>query len=205
MVLNYKKKVLLKKGTFLSEDSVKALVHHEIGVHMVTTMNAIDQPLNIFKLGFPTNTYTQEGIAVLTEYLSGHLTIHRLKELALRVVAIDMMINGLDFKQVYHELINSYYLNHESAFILCTRIFRGGGFTKDHLYLKGFIHILKYYKEGYSLDYLLTGKNSIEYLEVYKEMTSRDLAKKPKYITSILSNPKKSSPEVEYIISGLIN
>tara|TARA_B100000401_G_C52805670_1_gene721000 strand:- start:17 stop:2005 length:1989 start_codon:yes stop_codon:yes gene_type:complete len=205
MVLNYKKKVLLKKGTFLSEHSVKALVHHEIGVHMVTTMNAIDQPLNIFKLGFPTNTYTQEGIAVLTEYLSGHLTIHRLKELALRVVAIDMMINGLDFKQVYHELINSYYLNHESAFILCTRIFRGGGFTKDHLYLKGFIHILKYYKEGNSLDYLLTGKNSIEYLEVYKEMTSRDLAKKPKYITSILSNPKKSSPEVEYIISGLIN
>ena len=80
----------------------------------------------------------------------------------------------------------------------------GQGFTKDHLYLKGFIHILKYYKEGNSLDYLITGKNSIEYLDVYKEMTSRDLAKKPTYITSILSNPKKSKPEVEYIISGLL-
>ena len=205
MVLNYKRKVLLKKDTFLSEDSVKALVHHEIGVHMVTTMNAIDQPLNIFKLGFPTNTYTQEGIAVLTEYLSGHLTIRRLKELALRVVAVDMMINGLDFKQVFHELVGSYYLDPQDAFILCTRIFRGGGFTKDHLYLKGFIHILKYYKDGNSIDYLLTGKNSIEYLEVYKEMTSRKLAKKPTFITSILSNPVKSKPEVEYIISGLLN
>ena len=204
MVLNYKRKVLLKKGTFLSEDSVNALVHHEIGVHMVTTMNALEQPLNIFKLGFPTNTYTQEGIAVLTEYLSGYLTIKRLKELALRVIAIDMMINGLDFKRVFYELVNTYYLDEDDAFILSTRIFRGGGFTKDHLYLKGFIHLLKFYKSGKSIHPLLTGKNSIEYLEVYKEMTSRELAKKPKYITSILGNPSKSKPEVEYIISGLL-
>ena len=124
MVLNYDRKVLLKKGTHLSVDSVKSLVHHEIGVHMVTTINAVNQPLNIFKLGFPTNTYTQEGIAVLTEYLSGFLTIKRLKELALRVVGVDMMINGLDFKAVYHELVNSYYIDPNEAFIITTRIFR---------------------------------------------------------------------------------
>ena len=171
---------------------------------MVTTMNAVEQPLNIFKLGFPTNTYTQEGIAVLTEYLSGYLTIKRLKELALRVIAIEMMINGLDFKQVYHELVNTYYLTPHDAFILSTRIFRGGGFTKDHLYLKGFIHLLKFYKSGQSIEPLLTGKNSIEYLDVYNEMTLRELAKKPKYTTSILSNPKKSKPEIDYIISGLL-
>ena len=204
MVINYKKKVLLKKGTKLSMNSVKALVHHEIGVHMVTTMNALEQPLNIFKLGFPTNTYTQEGIAVLTEYLSGHLTIKRLKELALRVIAIEMMINGLDFKNVYHELVNTYYQDKKEAFILSTRIFRGGGFTKDHLYLKGFIRILQFYKNGNSLEPLLIGKNSIAYLDIYKEMIARDLAQPPKYITSILKNPKKSSPEVDYIISGLI-
>ena len=205
MVINYKKKVLLKHGTKLSLDSVKALVHHEIGVHMVTTMNALEQPLNIFKLGFPTNTYTQEGIAVLTEYLSGHLTIKRLKELALRVIAIDMMINGLDFKSVYHELVNTYYQNENDAFILSTRIFRGGGFTKDHLYLKGFIRILTYYKEGKSLEPLLIGKNSIAYLEVFEEMIARKLANPPKYITNILKKPIKCSPQVDYIISGLLN
>ena len=205
MVINFKKKVLLKHGAKLSLDSVKALVHHEIGVHMVTTMNALEQPLNIFKLGFPTNTYTQEGIAVLTEYLSGHLTIKRLKEIALRVIAIDMMINGLDFKSVYHELVNTYYLNKDDAFILSTRIFRGGGFTKDHLYLKGFIRILKHYKEGRSLDALLIGKNSIAYLDVFEEMIARKLAKPPKYITHILKDPKKCSPQVNYVISGLLN
>lgn len=204
MVLNYKRKVLLKAGCELSLDSVKALVHHEIGVHMVTTMNAIEQPLNIFKLGFPNNTYTQEGIAVLTEYLSGHLTIKRLKELALRVVAVDMMINGLDFKSVYHELVNSYYIEKNSAFILTTRIFRGGGFTKDHLYLKGFIKILQLYKSGKSINPLLLGKNSIRYYDIYKEMIARELANPPKFITSILKKPVKSKPEVEYVISGLL-
>ena len=204
MVLNYDRKVLLKQGCKLSTDSVKSLVHHEIGVHMVTTMNAIDQPLNIFKLGFPTNTYTQEGIAVLTEYLSGHLTIKRLKELALRVVAVDMMINGLDFRAVYHEMVNSYYILPKDAFILTTRIFRGGGFTKDHLYLKGFIRILKLWKAGKSLEPLLIGKNSINYYDIYKEMIARELANPPEYVTSILKNPITCKKEVEFVISGLV-
>ena len=185
MVLNYDRKVLLKKGTHLSVDSVKSLVHHEIGVHMVTTINAVNQPLNIFKLGFPTNTYTQEGIAVLTEYLSGFLTIKRLKELALRVVGVDMMINGLDFKAVYHELVNSYYIDPNEAFIITTRIFRGGGFTQDHLYLKGFIRIYNHWKSGKSLEPLLIGKNSIQYYDIYKEMIARELAFSPKYLSLI--------------------
>ena len=202
-VLNYKRKVLLKKGTKISYESAKALVHHEIGVHMVTTMNAIEQPLNIFKLGFPTYTYTQEGIAVLTEYLSGYLTIKRLKELALRVVAVEMMVVGLDFKAVYHELVNTYYIPEDTAFTVTTRIFRGGGFTKDHLYLKGFIHLLHYYNEGNSIEPLLIGKNCIRYVELYKEMIARKLALPPKYITSILNNPKKCLASVDYVISGL--
>tara|TARA_B100001287_G_scaffold150032_1_gene126301 strand:- start:11502 stop:13499 length:1998 start_codon:yes stop_codon:yes gene_type:complete len=203
MVLNFKRKVLLKHGCQLSVNSVKALVHHEIGVHMVTTMNAVNQPLNIFKLGFPNNTYTQEGIAVLTEYLSGHLTIKRLKELALRVVGVDLMINGLDFKSVYHEMVNSYYLPQNDAFILTTRIFRGGGFTKDHLYLKGFIKILKLWDSGKSLNPLLIGKNSIRYYDIYKEMIARELANPPMFTTSILDKPVKSKKEVEFVISGL--
>ena len=203
MVLNFKRKVLLKQGSKLSVNSVKALVHHEIGVHMVTTMNAVNQPLNIFKLGFPNNTYTQEGIAVLTEYLSGHLTIRRLKELALRVVGVDLMINGLDFKSVYHEMVNSYYLDPNNAFILTTRIFRGGGFTKDHLYLKGFIKILKLWDSGKSLNPLLLGKNSIRYYDIYKEMIARELANPPDFVTSILNKPVQSKKEVEFVISGL--
>jgi len=123
--------------------------------------------------------------------------------LALRVVGVDLMINGLDFKAVYHEMVHSYYLKPKDAFILTTRIFRGGGFTKDHLYLKGFIRILKLWEAGKSLSPLLLGKNSIQYYDIYKEMIARELAKSPDFITSILSNPVKSKKEVEFVISGL--
>ena len=100
--------------------------------------------------------------------------------------------------------MNTYYLNKDDAFILSTRIFRGGGFTKDHLYLKGFIRILKYYREGKSLNPLLIGKNSIAYLDIFEEMIARQLAKPPKYVTNILKNPKKCNPQVDYVISGLL-
>ena len=116
-----------------------------------------------------------------------------------------MMINGLDFKAVYHELVNSYYIEPNDAFIMTTRIFRGGGFTKDHLYLKGFIRIYNHWKAGKTLEPLLIGKNSIQYYDIYKEMIARKLALPPKYVTSILSNPVTSKKEVEFVISGLVS
>jgi hypothetical protein len=114
-----------------------------------------------------------------------------------------MMVVGLDFKEVYYELVNTYYIPKDNAFTVTTRIFRGGGFTKDHLYLKGFIYLLNYYKEGNSLEPLLIGKNCIIYVELYKEMIARKLALPPKYITSILNNPKRCSASVDYVISSL--
>ena len=95
------------------------------------------------------------------------------------------MINGLDFKAVYHELVNSYYID-PTKLLLTTRIFRGG-FTKDHLYLKGFIRIYNHWKSGKSLEPLLIGKNSIQYYDIYKEMIKR-IGLSPKYVTSILKN-----------------
>lgn len=115
-----------------------------------------------------------------------------------------MMINGLDFKAVYHELVNSYYIDPNEAFIITTRIFRGGGFTKDHLYLKGFIRIYNHWKSGKSLEPLLIGKNSIQYYDIYKEMIARELAFSPKYVTSILKKPIKARKEVEFVLSGLV-
>ncbi len=97
------------------------MVHHEIGVHMVTTMNSNIQPLKIFNLGLPVNTKTQEGLAVLAEFLSGNIMMSRLRELGLRVLASDMMINGADFKKTFRFLVNEHKLDVESAFYMTTR------------------------------------------------------------------------------------
>ena len=79
MVSNSNQTLILNENHTFSENEINVLTNHEIGVHMVTTMNGKLHPLNIFSHGFPNNEETQEGLAVFSEYMSGNLTIKRLK------------------------------------------------------------------------------------------------------------------------------
>ncbi len=206
MVINSEKKVLIKRNSKFSIKELNYLVHHEIGVHMVTTMNSIDQPLKVFNLGLPVNTKTQEGLAVLAEYLSGNITLRRLRTLALRVIAIDMMCLGADFVEVYNTILNDYKEDKRETFNLVARVFRGGGFTKDYLYLAGFTEIYHKWKSGYDLEPLLIGKTSTKYYNTIVEMIDREYLNQPKYITSCFQTPnlKGNHSIYEYIIDGLV-
>ena len=64
MVLNNTQTLLLRKNHKFSKNQLKVLTNHEIGVHMVTSFNALEQPLKIFFNGIPNNTETQEGLAI---------------------------------------------------------------------------------------------------------------------------------------------
>lgn len=206
MVINSKKKVLIKNNAEFSLKELNYLVHHEIGVHMVTTMNSLQQPLKIFNLGLPINTRTQEGLAVLAEYLSGNMTMKRLRTLALRVIAVDYMCNGADFKETFYQIQKEYKIDKKDLFNLCTRVYRGGGFTKDYLYLAGFVDIYQKWKAGYDLSPLLIGKTSLKYYNTIVEMTEREYLKKPEFITECFENPvpEKNHSIYEYIIDGLV-
>lgn len=201
MVNNAKKTLLLKKGVMMSEQELNLLIHHEIGVHMVTTMNATLQPLNVFRLGLPVNTKTQEGLAVLAEYLSGTMDMDRLKELGLRVICIDKMVRGADFKKTFEYVVDDLGTSPEKAFYIVARAYRGGGFTKDQLYLKGFKEMYNYRANGGSLQNLLIGKTSIEYKPIVDEMVNRRLIFPPKYKTKIFVDPvKDTNPFLDYLL-----
>ena len=206
MVLNQQKTVLVKEDAFFSQKELDFLVHHEIGVHMVTTMNSNLQPIKLFNVGTPVNTYTQEGLAVLSEYLSGNLTLKRLRVLGLRVIAIDMMVKKKDFKTIFNYITTEYNVDKEDAFMILTRVFRGGGFTKDFLYLKGFANFYRLWNSGYDLTPLLIGKTSIKNYHTIVEMMERKLIKRPKYISEALISPQthKNGTILEYIVNGLI-
>lgn len=203
LVLNNKKVIRIRKDAMFSEKSLNALAEHEIGVHMLTTINSRLQPLQIFRLGMPINTLTQEGLAILSEYLSGNISIKRLQVLALRVLTIEKLLNGYDFKSTFHFLIDTGKLDENQAFYMTARIFRGGGFTKDYLYLRGFRDILKQYKENNNLSYLLIGKTSVKYKNLITEMIERKIFLPPKYKTFSLTNPVKINPVFDYILEGL--
>ena len=205
MVVNSKKMVVLRDGAKFSKNELEYLTEHEIGVHMLTTMNANNNKLKVFSVGLPVNTKTGEGMAVLSEYLSGNFTMARLRELALRVIAVDALCNGLDFKGCYALLNGRYKMDDVAAFNLTVRVYRGGGFTKDYLYLKGFSEFFKFWEKGGDLTPLLVGKTSIGFYNTIVEMIERDIVEKPQFITASFEDPQieKNNDLFEYILSGL--
>ncbi len=203
MVLNNTQTLVLKKNAMFSANMLNVLANHEIGVHMVTTFNGLNQPLKIFSNGLPKNVETQEGLAVLSEYMSGSLTMHRLKELAYRVLAADSLLKGYNFCETFDLLHGQYKLNKEEAFTITLRIHRGGGFTKDYLYLTGLKKVYDYYHNGNDLNNLLTGKVTLEYLPVIKKLQKQGLANQSKYLSSAFKKNDNTNEQLDFILKSL--
>ncbi|WP_397362706.1 flavohemoglobin expression-modulating QEGLA motif protein [Olleya sp. R77988] len=203
MVQNNTQTLVLRKNHKFSKNQLAVLANHEIGVHMVTTFNGLNQPLKVFSNGFPNNVETQEGVAVYSEYMSGNLTITRLKELAYRVIAADSLAKGYSFSATFDLLHNQYKLNRDKAFVVTLRIHRGGGFTKDYLYLTGLKKVYDYAKSGKDLDVLLTGKVTLEYKDVILKMQDLGLAMPSKHYTDAFLENNNTNKNFDFILNSL--
>ncbi|GAA4270373.1 flavohemoglobin expression-modulating QEGLA motif protein [Hyunsoonleella aestuarii] len=203
MVLNNIKTLVLNTNHTYSDNEIAVLTNHEIGVHMVTTMNGLLHPLKIFSHGFPNNEETQEGLAVFSEYMSNNLTITRLKELAYRVIAVDTLAKGYPFSRTFRLLHNQYDLDRETAFYITLRAHRGGGFTKDYLYLTGLKKVYDYYQSGKDLSLLLTGKVSLEYANEIQSLIEKGYAVPSKHITDSYTENKNTNKKVDFILRSL--
>jgi uncharacterized protein (TIGR02421 family) len=203
MVSNHTRTLVLNKNHVFSAHELNVLNHHEIGVHMVTTMNGLLHPLKIFSHGFPNNEETQEGLAVFAEYMSNNLTVKRLKELSYRVIAVDSLAKGYDFSKTFRLLHNQFDLDKERAFYITLRVHRGGGFTKDYLYLTGLKKIYDYYHNGHDLGTLLTGKVSLEYVQEIESLMDKGFAVKPKHKTLAYKENKNSNRTVDFILNSM--
>jgi uncharacterized protein (TIGR02421 family) len=187
----------------VNETEAMALAHHEVGVHLVTTLNGRAQPLKLLSIGCPLNTMTQEGMAILAEYLAGCLTIKRLKVLALRVLAVDSMLREKNFRTTFLMLKEQYQVSDEQAFTITARVFRGGGFTKDFLYLQGFHQMLNAYESEQQFNHLLVGKSSIDYLPKISKLIDKGLLLAPKYVSPAFSNPICNSDTHKFIAHAI--
>lgn len=203
MVLNSSDTLLLKKNHSFCKNQIEVLANHEVGVHLVTTHNGKAQPLKIFSNGFVKNTETQEGLAVLSEYMSNNLTLSRLKELAHRVIAADSLIKGYSFVDTFDLLFNQYKVPKEKAWQITLRVHRGGGFTKDFLYLTGLKKVYEYYQKGEDLSLLLTGKVTLENLPVIKKMMKMGLAVPSKHITDSYAQNLNTNTKLDFILRNL--
>ncbi|GMN05124.1 flavohemoglobin expression-modulating QEGLA motif protein [Croceitalea sp. MTPC5] len=203
MVSNATKTLFIKKNSKFSKNQLLTLANHEIGVHLVTTYNGLQQPLAIFSNGLPKNVETQEGLAVLSEYMGGALTLKRLKELAYRVMAADSLIKGYSFADTYDLIHGQYKLNRDEAFAITLRAHRGGGFTKDRLYLSGLRKIYRRYQNEEPLDVLLTGKVALDNEQSINYMKSLSLVKPITHKSHSFKQKLNTNATLDFILNNL--
>ncbi|HET6774498.1 MAG TPA: tyrosine/phenylalanine carboxypeptidase domain-containing protein [Acidimicrobiales bacterium] len=169
-----------------------ALLQHEIGTHLVTYLNGAHQPIRVMAAGLAGHEETQEGLAVLAEFLVGGLSPYRLRQLAARVVAVHGMVSGDTFGAVHHGLVVAGF-SPSSAFTTTMRAFRSGGLTKDAIYLRGLLDLLGHLVSGGTLDLFWLGKLSLDDLPLVGELADRGVLAEPRFIPRYLADPAVAS------------
>ncbi len=172
-------KLMIAAGTSMLRSRVDALLSHEISVHLLTYFNGAAQGLTVFRTGLANYEGVQEGLGVFAEWAVGGLSASRMRLLAGRVVAVDAMLDGAEFVEVYRGLVESHDLQRKAAFDIATRVFRSGGFAKDLIYLKGFQDVIAQVVGGASLDPFWIGKIAGNHVEAIQELIQRNLVRPP--------------------------
>ena len=83
------------------------------------------------------------------------------------------------------------------------RAHRGGGFTKDYLYLTGLKKVYNYYQEGKDLRLLLTGKVCLDYCDDIQYLLDHGYAVAPKHYTTSFRENNNTNKRVDFILNNL--
>lgn len=141
------KRIRIRQGATFTERDVDQLLHHEALVHTATALNGKSQnDFPILGRGHPGTTEIQEGLAVFAEIITGSMDPRRFKRLSGRVLAIQMAVEGADFKEVYDFFVDRND-DPSQSYENARRVFRGGvisggaPFTKDMVYLNGLLRV----------------------------------------------------------------
>ena len=161
------------------EDRVEPLIQHEVGTHVLTYRNGDSQPLTLLAVGLPSYEETQEGLAVLAEYVVGGLDPRRMRVLAARVVAASMMLANADFIEIFKHLTDDHGFAPRTAWSVTSRATYGGGSTKDIIYLRGTERVLGYFAEGRGIDPLLAGKLSLDHAPLVEDLIQQGVLEPP--------------------------
>lgn len=183
-------RLLIPATAAFREDRVGPLIQHEVGTHVLTYRNGDCQPLKLLAVGLPSYEETQEGLALLAEYLVGGLDPRRMRVLAARVVAASMMLAGADFIGIFKHLTDFHGFAPRTAWSVTSRVTYSGGSTKDIIYLRGIQRVLRYVAEGRGIDPLLAGKLSLEHAPLVEELIEQGVLKPPLAQPHWLSAPE---------------
>ncbi len=189
-----RKRIRIREGATFTERDVDQLLHHEALIHAATAMNGRAQShMKILGRGHAGTTEVQEGLAVFAEMITGAMDPRRFRRLSGRVLAIQMAIEGADFKDVFDFFVER-GVDRNQAFENARRVFRGGltsggaPFTKDIVYLNGLLRVHNFMRTVVKMGradlirVLFVGKMDIEDLPALAQLVSEDRIDAPQFL-----------------------
>jgi hypothetical protein len=139
------RRVAIREDARFSEEDVRRLLAHEVGSHVLRTVNARAQPETFARLAFGQAVRTEEGLAAWHEEHFGVATASSLTGYAARVLAVGF---ARDHGIVETTRLLAETVGIERAVDVAVRVKRGlldpnepGAFTKDHAYLTGLLEL----------------------------------------------------------------
>jgi uncharacterized protein (TIGR02421 family) len=187
-------RIKVRRDAMFTRRDAAQLLNHEAFIHVATALNGQAQTdLPNLAIGHPGTTRTQEGLAVFSEFVSGTLELDRLRRLADRVVAVQMVCDGAGFIELYRWFLER-SASREQAFESTRRIFRGapltGGapFTKDCGYLSGLLGVLMFVRAAFAanrsdtLGLLFVGKLDLAAIPALADLRRRGLCRRPRFL-----------------------
>jgi uncharacterized protein (TIGR02421 family) len=186
--------VRLKCDVRFSPRDLRQIEYHEGQVHMATTLNGRAQPVIPF-IGSPSprTTRSQEGLAVFTEFITGSISLSRVRRLCDRTRAIHMAEEGANFIDLYRFFLER-GLDEHTSFDSARRVMRGGlieggaPFTKDGCYLDGLLRVTNFLRialvKGQSqlVRMLFAGKLAIDDTPLFDRLAREGLVSEPIYL-----------------------
>lgn len=188
----------IRKGALFRPKDIGVFEVHEGWVHLASSMNGLSQPyIEFLREPCPGTEIIQEGLGALTEVVTLKSYPTRARKIVERVIAINMAENGASFLDVYHWYLTRRNNDLKSAYVDTTRVFHGGlleggaPLTRDIIYLKGFLFIVKFLvlcfqnKRLSLIPFLFEGNIYLEDIPSLYLLAKKGIVKYPKYVPSI--------------------
>lgn len=179
-----------------------ALLQHEVGTHLLTFFNGRAQRLRLLYVGLAGYEAFQEGLAVLAEYLVGGLDHWRLRVLAGRVLACRSLVDGATIERTFEALTDEHGFTPRTAFTIAARVHRGGGLTKDAIYLRGLQQAMHHLASCDDPRLLFAGKIGAAHVATIQELKRRGVLSPIPLLPNYFERPE-AKERLQRIRTGL--
>jgi len=122
--------------------------------------------------------------------------------LAARVTAVEQLVEGASFVDTFRLLQGAYAFPRRIAYTVTMRIYRGGGLTKDAVYLRGLAEISEYLRRGGDIEPLVVGKVAADHIPLIRELRLRRVLDAPPLRPRYL-NDSRTLHRLERLRQGL--